>query len=890
MIHSTTPKAKRGAFATLAFLAAPALLWAQVSLYQFSESVEPYTEVTAAEAAYSLGVPTWWPPQHNLIAWVNNPFFGAAGQVTNGGYLSGVYGPGYPIGFNFTFNGDVFDVIGVSHNGWISFGKSADGIQAVWAYASDHPHGMPFVQYYGGPDQPYKRNRVSGFGSSELRMQDMSPQVPPGPVSSLRIATIGTAPNRTCVIQFKDFRASYSPSTTLINFQIRLNEADNSVVVRYGDVIFGYQSGGLCQVGLGGQLPEDFNSRQTVYEQPAFLYDWNQTAAGQVNTDACTATTEEFGHPNGSGVPPVEGLTWRWDPPVCPPPAWPLAISDVSFDGATASWNATSSGAYEYFLSDTDDVNGTEVASGTTTDATTTFFGLAPATTYYVFIRSICNGEPGVWSLATPFHTMGGGVVECNGGVVEETYCSHQNDTIYWRYVSADGSALRIEFLDGFVGNNSLKAWDGPDASGTPLSMSADIDGNALNAPSGAIFIQLVTDNGSCETQYWYLPVHWRVGCKNCTDPLVNFSVGTVDCDQQQFYIDVNAFSLGSATTLEIENNAGLPATTISTAGVHSVGPFPAGEPVMLTAQNPDNMMCYVQSAPLVNEPCAIIGCGPTWYERCAHPSETRDWLLQGDGQPISVRFLPLSLGFDAQVIVYDGGDEMAASQTVGTSGVLNNQVVTSTNAQNQLLVRLIASVYPDYACSEGNGQPFRFVAACASGCSQPQATFATAPCTETTSFSVDVNVTNAGSGPLVITNDAGVAPTAVAGIGTYTAGPFPSGSVVVLELQGANEVCSWTANPLSKDCSTMGIAEFGAGNLRIAPNPSNGTFRLDLDNGTPGNLQVHVLDLTGRVVAEQPMIGSNTILHLEHLPSGLYTVVAQGASMRFTSKISIQH
>src|ERR1043165_1995138 len=33
-------------------------------------------------------------------------------------------GPGIPIGFNFTFNGTVFDCFGISNNGWIFFGQS----------------------------------------------------------------------------------------------------------------------------------------------------------------------------------------------------------------------------------------------------------------------------------------------------------------------------------------------------------------------------------------------------------------------------------------------------------------------------------------------------------------------------------------------------------------------------------------------------------------------------------------------------------------------------------------------------------------------------------------------------------------------------------------------
>ncbi|MEO5585889.1 MAG: hypothetical protein ABIQ75_10575, partial [Flavobacteriales bacterium] len=243
----TSRRVIRKTLSALALAVAPALLWAQVSLYQYSESVGTYTEITAADGGYSMGTPTYFPPLFNLRAFVDPAIPG--GTVTNG-YLNPAQGPGYPIGFDLTYNGEVFDRLSVSNSGFITFGKSSDGNQAVWTYAIDHPHGMPFVQFYGGPAVAYKRNRVAGWGTGSLQMQDQTPLDPPGPLSSIRLATLGTAPNRVCVIQFKDFRGSYSSSSTLINFQIRLNEVDNSVEVRFGHNVFGFQPGGSTQVGL----------------------------------------------------------------------------------------------------------------------------------------------------------------------------------------------------------------------------------------------------------------------------------------------------------------------------------------------------------------------------------------------------------------------------------------------------------------------------------------------------------------------------------------------------------------------------------------------------------------------------------------------------------------
>jgi hypothetical protein len=881
----------------LAALAAPALIWAQVSIYSFEQSVQPYTEITAADGGYSMGTPVWWPPYHNMRAFVDPNY--PDGVITNGGYLSPAVGPGYPIGFDFTFNGEVFDRVGISHGGWISFGKSSDGAQAVWCYTADHPHGRPFVQYFGGPSVPYKRNRVAGFATAQLRMQDMTSQDPPGPLSSLRLATIGTAPNRVCVIQWKDFRASYSPSPTLINFQIRLNEADNSVEVRYGNMVFAFEPGGDTQVGLGGQVPEDFNSRTILYQEPAFLYDWNSTTAGTANTDGCLATTEEFGHPNGSGVPPEEGLNFKWTPPVCAPPAWPLTLSDISFDYATAQWMPTSAGEYEYFVSTADSLTGEEIASGTTTDPEASIFGLTASTTYYIWVRSICDGEPGTWSTATAFETLGGGYVTCDGTVLTENYCSKQFDTKEWLYVSSDGSPLKIEFLDGLVGNvgtESFQVWDGTSDAGVAAPpMTGDLTGYEFTATSGAIFIRLVTDAGACEAQPWYLPLQWRVGCKNCTDPLANFSV-VEDCANQQYSVEVNIFNLGSSTSVSLENNLGVPPVTVSSTGTHMAGPFPAGQSVVVTVQNPDNPMCYSASTPLINAPCAIQDCGPTNYTYCYGDNESSQWAYQGeDDQEIGIRFTGGSVGMGDVLRSYNGLDIDNLTPT-NHSGGLTNLLITSAAPSTDHAVVLALQSDNAVSCADadtlfGSSAEWAYVVACYDGCTQPQASF-TGNCLSQTQFEVNVNITNIGSaGTATITNDGG-APTVTANApGGYTVGPFTVGTPVTLEVEGASVLCSWTSPAIDPDCSNVGIAESAAMQLGIIPNPSNGAFRVVFPSGMTGLTEMKVADLAGRTIYREIVKAEgSTLLDLGELPNGLYILSAQDQTRHITSTISIQH
>ncbi len=886
-----------------ALLAQPLLVSAQVSLYEFSQSVGTYTEITAADGGVSLGTPTYWPQQYNSRAWVNNPFNDPGGQVTGSGYLSPAEGPGYPIGFDFTFNGEVFDVIGISNGGWISFGKSSDGLQAVWVYnMSGSPNGDPFIQWYNGPTPSYKRNRVAGFGNSALQQANWSSLNPPGPVGNIRVATIGTAPNRTCVVQWKEYGMSGDASAFYnnINFQIRLNETDNSVEVVFGPqswvTSLGYKR---TQCGLSGTTNTDFNGRMTVYEEPAFLYDWNNTVAADTNDAYCQFQKPEFGQPNGSGIPPVEGLTWRWDPPVCAPPSWPLTIDNISFDAASASWVPNSAGEYAYFVSTENSTSGPEVTSGTTTDPGATFFGLEPATTYYVFVRSICAGEPGTWSNATSFETLDGGVVMCDGGVVMENYCSQQYDTKEWVYVSADGSPLRIEFLAGFIGTAGTEAfevYEGTGPGGTATEYVGDLTGHVFDALSGAIYIRLITDAGACEAQPWYLPLEWRVGCKNCTDPLVNFAIGTMDCGNQQYFIDANVFSLGSATSLSLENSLGLPPTVVSTTGVHAVGPFPAGQSVVITAQNPDNVLCYAASAPILNEPCAIVDCGPTTYNYCYSDNEYRQWAFQGEGgQEIGIRFLQGTMGLGDDLNIYNSLDIFSVTPISLSWGALANQLFTSAapSDDHALVMELIADNAMSCVDEDplfGASEPWQWVVACYDGCTQPQATFAS-ECLSTTSFEVDVTISNIGStGSVSITNTSGAPTVTATATGTYTVGPFQAGVPVTINVEGASVLCTWTSPAMNPDCMTTGVQEQQGGQLALFPNPSNGTFQLELPADFHGIAHVQVLDLTGRVAAQQTVNDRTHTLHLEHLPNGLYTVVAHGNDQRLTAKFSIQH
>ncbi len=246
------------------------------SNYGFSYSAGTYTEITGGTL---LG----------NTATDDERFVDPAVPLGSTGTLTG---PGFPIGFNFTLADEVFDRLAINANGWISLGKSSltpsVNINSTSGYT---PIGSTTVIT---PDVLV--TRIAGLG------RDLQGQTG----SSLRIETIGTAPNRVCVIQWKGYR-KYNATGDDFNFQIRLLEGSNNIEVVYGTMTNNATST-TVQVGLRGvpsNLATNFHNRLTTT-------DWTSTTKGTLNTDACTLSNTVF---------PASGTTFTFTPP--PPCAVP---------------------------------------------------------------------------------------------------------------------------------------------------------------------------------------------------------------------------------------------------------------------------------------------------------------------------------------------------------------------------------------------------------------------------------------------------------------------------------------------------------------------------------------------------------------------------------------
>ncbi|CAA9200924.1 T9SS type A sorting domain-containing protein [Flavobacterium collinsii] len=252
---------------------------AQVSAYTFSQSASEYKSITTG---ITLGV------TRNEDQKFVNPANLSGGATETG--------PGFPIGFNFTYNGIVFDRVGVSTNGWISLGQSSlTPSVSMQTTSATHLYSVLSSTYVSTP--AYLRNRIAGFHAD---LSGVLHQTISSLSSNLRIATIGTAPNRSLVVQWNNYKYYSHTSDSNFDFQIILNETSNVVDIVYGTMRFTY-SGSSAQVGLGGTESSDFNIRSTF-----LVNDWNYTVAGKDNSSYCST--------NQQVKKPTSGTKFSWTP------------------------------------------------------------------------------------------------------------------------------------------------------------------------------------------------------------------------------------------------------------------------------------------------------------------------------------------------------------------------------------------------------------------------------------------------------------------------------------------------------------------------------------------------------------------------------------------------
>ncbi|MEC4003791.1 GEVED domain-containing protein [Flavobacterium sp. SUN052] len=285
-------------------------------------------------------------------------------------------GVGLPIGFNFTYNGYVYDRFAVNANGWISLGSS------LLTPSVD----MNTTTSYS----PLSSTSTAVSNTLVARISAFSRDLMSQAGGEIRYELTGTAPNRVLVVQWKNY-AKYLAAGDSFTFQIRLNETSNIVQLAYGSMANNVTST-TADCGLRANpsaTASNFSSRTTATN-------WSATTASVTANDTVLLSSTIF---------PASGLTYSWTPPPsctgAPTPgntisSTALACSGVGFTLSLQNSTAGSGIIYQWQTSATG--SGYTNASGASTDSN--YSATQSATTYYQCVVT-CTAT-GLSTISTP--------------------------------------------------------------------------------------------------------------------------------------------------------------------------------------------------------------------------------------------------------------------------------------------------------------------------------------------------------------------------------------------------------------------------------------------------------------------------------------------------------
>lgn len=422
-------------------------------------------------------------------------------------------------------------------------------------------------------------------------------------------------------------------------------------------------------------------------------------------------------------------------------------------------------------------------------------------------------------------------LIVCGDPAFEETYCYVANDIRSWGYQSVGSGTLRMTFIRGTIESSTwdhLRIYDGADASGTlvfdhtsfatynlgPVGSAVnnaltDYYGIQVYSTTGSIYMEMTSDGSvQCGEPFpntTYDSWEWEVVCLDCEVPQGTVAV-VDDCANDQFSLDIEVTSTGDAGTASVTYSIDGGAPTTQTGlplGITTIGPFNFGEVVNVTLAHESNSLCDIPKGNFTETGTCpeLITCGtPYDVSYCYANNNDVRWYFQGTGTfPLGVLFTQGSVYAGDLIEVYDGGDINAPLiySGNGTAENVAGLFFYTTNPDHRMTVRLLANGFTDCA-TNGNQVPVEFTVDCLD-CVPPTATFGIVQDCANFQYSVAVNITSLGSASsMQITNTGGANAVTANGPGTYTVGPFTSGTSVSVTIVNAdNSLCNISSGTL---------------------------------------------------------------------------------------------
>src|SRR5690606_15160999 len=343
---------------------------------------------------------------------------------------------------------------------------------------------------------------------------------------------------------------------------------------------------------------------------------------------------------------------------------------------------------------------------------------------------------------------------------------------------------------------DQLRIYNGPDNLSPLLyenpTGTTQLAGLQVIATSGVIYMEITSEGSvSCQSgsqTEWV----WQVGCLDCTGATATYTVVT-DCDNFEFYVDVDITDIGSSADVTITNNGGADSLTVSAPGVYTVGPFTANFPVVVTVENPDNVLCNVSSLELVNPLCptpVVCGGAPLDETYCYINNDDNSWHWPSSTADALIAIFSagsvLSSTFNV-ILIYDGPDNLSPllyANPTGTTQLAGLQVIATSGT-----MFMEFSSDGSVSCQSGSQTEWAWQVGCLD-CTGATATYTVVTDCDNFEFFVDVDITDIGSSAdVTITNNGGADSLTVSAPGVYTVGPFTANFPVVITVQNPDNV-----------------------------------------------------------------------------------------------------
>ena len=262
-------------------------------------------------------------------------------------------------------------------------------------------------------------------------------------------------------------------------------------------------------------------------------------------------------------------------------------------------------------------------------------------------------------------------IVDCAVGPVTTNFCYENSTLLSIEYTSSDGSPLSLNILSGEV-EDTYDELIVLDTDGTELyngyGASGNLAGLSFQSSGDTITIQVDADSSASCSSSSIDPISVSVACATCENPSVTYALMSDCTNGEQFVVNVDITSLGSAAALNITDDYGSTAQAVTVTGSYVMGPYPNGTSVQVFTTNSADGNCLITSPVLTQAICPPDNdiCATATTIECGEIMTGNTSQATSNGAPTG--FCGTGSGAPGVWYTFEGTDEIITASLCGSS------------------------------------------------------------------------------------------------------------------------------------------------------------------------------------------------------------------------------